>query len=498
MEKNYLKPILLRVILLVLFLAGLVIRVYDLEAFQIGDRQFRSATIARAYYYKSAEEFPEWRRQVAEISLQRAGILEPPITEVLVSSVYRLTGRVQLWISRFLISVFWVTGGIFLYKIVKRILSTGAGLFAVVYYLFTPMGVYISTGFVPDPLMIMIYLLSIFMIIQYFDYPSVSQVIVTAVVSAFAILVKPFCWPALVGVFISLAIYKNGDWRGAIDPRTLTFLVITQLPAIYYVYGIMTGELLSRQAQTSFLLDLLFTQSFWWNWALTASKVVGFTSLIVALISLPMMSNGISRVLLTGLWIGYAVIGLAFPYHIQFGPHYHSQLIIIAAISIGFFLTLITNHLKQLSDNWYWRLPLLVAIGLMALYNLRGIRAVLLAEDRFQGEEMIAQEIGEIVHHSTKNVFLAPSYGTRLEYYGELSGSYWPRNVSDRDRALGIKRTLSVEDRINMLDFSPENFIITDFQEYDTHHIDLKEYLEENCSLVIESDKYLIYNNCRK
>jgi hypothetical protein len=105
----------------------------------------------------------------------------------------------------------------------------------------------------------------------------------------------------------------------------------------------------------------------------------------------------------------------------------------------------------------------------------------------------VAQEIGKTVGHSSKTVFLAPYYGRPLEYYGELTGVYWPRGIKDWALKRPGERALSVEERFNAIDFSPEYFIITDFEEFEKHHADLKAFLAKNAPLIVKNDRYLIY-----
>jgi hypothetical protein len=136
--------------------------------------------------------------------------------------------------------------------------------------------------------------------------------------------------------------------------------------------------------------------------------------------------------------------------------------------------------------------PVIGAVMLITLFNVRDIRRSLATPRKLESEE-IGQEIGRIVGHSSRVVYVAPGYGTPLEYYAELSGEYWPRRTSDRHRALGHEREQSVEQRLAALDFAPEYFVITDFDEFNRHHTDLKEFLADNYPLLAESDNYLVY-----
>jgi 4-amino-4-deoxy-L-arabinose transferase-like glycosyltransferase len=110
---------------------------------------------------------------------------------------------------RLLSSIFWLIGAIFLYGIVKRLISIDAAVFSITYYLFVPLGVIVSLSFLPDPMMIMMFLLSLLTILRFYEQPSNSRLVISAIFSGLAILVKPFCLFTIFGAFISLAIYKK-------------------------------------------------------------------------------------------------------------------------------------------------------------------------------------------------------------------------------------------------------------------------------------------------
>jgi hypothetical protein len=461
--------------------------------------------------------------------------------ELLVSLIYRTVSGEHLWLARLLASAFWLVGGVFLFKVAERIVSFEAAIFSTAYYLFVPLGVMASRSFQPDSLMILIFLFGLFAIVRHYDQPSTFRLVMAASISGFAILVKPLVLFALLGAFCLVAISRrattppswgdsnvnenggrgdigrlshhdeaprNGVFIAArslkwvIDGQILIFIVVSLSPtALYYGYGISIIDSLESQAQGSFLPQLLLSPEYWKQWLLTAAGAVGSTALIAGLLGLPMLRKGVSRALLIGLWIGYAVFCMVFTNHVRFASYYHLQLVIIVALSFGPIITLILNHLRQLSNRWYWWLPVIGALLLVTLLDIRDIRLRhRLAAYRNLESVETAQEIGEIVGHSTQNVYLASHYGMPLEYYGELSGEYWPRRISDRDRALGRwgERGLTVEERFQALDFVPEYFIITHFNELNRHHADLKEYLSNNCPLVAESDQYLIYGACTK
>jgi len=481
------------IVVLVFILAGAIRVLYLNTPGMAIDREFHSALIARSYYYQMTDSVAEWRRDVALVSKQRAGVIEPPIMEVLASLLYRLVNREQLWLARLLASVFWLVGGIFLFKIVERIESFEAAIFSTAYYLFVPLGVMISRSFQPDSLMIMMFIISLFIIVWYFERPTLIRFVTAASFSSFTIFIRPFVLFPLLGAYSALAIIRSRSLKRVVDTRFFVYIVVILLPtALFYGYGIFVTGYIKREVGLVILPLLLLSSDYWKQWLLTAANAVGYTALIAALVGLPMLRKGLPRALLIGLWTGYAVFCLVFSNHIRFASYYHLQLVVIVALSFAPIITLVANYLRQVSKPWYWWLPVIGALLLVIFFNIRDIRRSLATPRKLESEE-IGQEIGRIVGHSHRVVYVAPAYGTPLEYYAELSGEYWPRRTSDTDRALGYEREQSVEQRLAALDFGPEYFVITDFDEFNRHHADLKEFLVDNYPLLAESDNYLIY-----
>jgi 4-amino-4-deoxy-L-arabinose transferase-like glycosyltransferase len=491
------RPVPHLMLLAFLFVIALAIRIHYLDASRhVAEVQFRAALIARAYFFNMEDSIPDWRREANINSLQGLRHKEPSIMEFAVALIYRFVGREDLRIPRALASVLWLVGGIFLYKIAKGITSRNTAVISTAYYLFVPVGVIVSTSFQPDPLMIMVFIISIYTILRHDEQPSPLRLAIAATVSALAILVKPLVLFAISGAFVALAIHREGSFKRAVDRYFVIYSILSLLPTgLYYGHGILAGGSLATQAEVSFLPQLWLSGDYWREWMLTATSAVGLTPFLAALIGVPMSRSGAVRALLTGLWGGYVVFCLVFSYHIRFAGYYHLQLIPIIALSFAPLGDLFLHHVKRLFVQWYWFLPVFGALLLLALFTFREIRGTLSSCAAIESEE-VSREIGDIVNHSNKTVYIASYYGRPLEYYGEMSGSYWPRSVSDTDRALGRGHERSIEERLDALGFTPEYFVIADFQEFDNHHGDLKEYLADNCALIAENAQYFIYGAC--
>jgi hypothetical protein len=494
-----------------MFLVACVVRIGAFaDARFIAERQFRSALIARAFYLEHVESVPEWRREVASVSKRRMGRLEPPIMEHIVATGYRLVGGGHLWIARMLATAFWLTGGALLFVLVSRLASVDAALYGTAFYLFVPVGVQVSVSFLPDSLMIMLFIGSLLTIVRYSKASSWGGLILAGLVSGLCVLTKPLCLFAIVGGFVALRIEERGVRRALLDSHSSVFVSFVLLPACaYYVYGIFSGGYLSQQAQ-SIAPGLLLQPRFWTSWLRTAVRVIGSAPLLLAMAGVLFLRESFARAMLSGLWVGYVIFCLVFSYHIRFAGYYHTHLTVIVALTLGPAVALVVDHaLRAPIGRWRWA-PVVAAFLIVTFVGRDAIRERLGGQRSFERPE-VAQEIGELVGHSTRTVYVAPYYGIPLEYYGELSGIQWPRQTGDVDRAIRGReaRVRSVDERLRSLrseieirtggtetQFTPEYFVITDFREFERHHDDLRAYLTGNCQRVAENDRYIIYRSC--
>jgi hypothetical protein len=104
------------------------------------------------------------------------------------------------------------------------------------------------------------------------------------------------------------------------------------------------------------------------------------------------------------------------------------------------------------------------------------------------------REIGELVHHSTRTIFLSADYGVPLEYHGLLSGVPWPLASDLEWERLAGRRSPGAEERFrtSFATASPEYFIVEDLHEYEQQP-DLRRFLSTS-PIVSQSDRYLVFN----
>ena len=130
--KPLLKPWLTTALLVVLFVAGLGIRLYDLtdlpnDFYMV--RQYHSLVIARGMYYAHLTTVPAWQRSMAVAQWKGEGLIEPPIMESIVALTYNLTG-VQTWMGRLYASLFWLIGGFAIWLLAKEMSMRYGGIIA--------------------------------------------------------------------------------------------------------------------------------------------------------------------------------------------------------------------------------------------------------------------------------------------------------------------------------------------------------------------------------
>ena len=483
-------------IISVLFIAAFAIRVYPIYKSPrlVGPRQYRCAIIARDYFFETLQSIPDWERKIASINKDAEGIYEPPIMELLASLGYRIAGGEYLWIPKMLSVIFWLGGGVFLYALTRGLISSAAAIFSTAFYLFLPFGIAYSQSFAPDPLMLCLFIASIWAISRYHIQPSRTRLAIATALSAAAMFVKPVCLFAIFATFILANISRQGIRKTLTDLNFILFGIGSFLPtALFYFYGIYVGTALRDVAEQSFFPSLYFSTAFWLGWLNQIDIVIGSITFILALWGVSLFREGLPRALILGLWIGYVLFCLTFNEQIHSYGYWNLQLIPIVALSIAPVADLILSHLAQTWTQWQWRLAFLGLFLFLSLVSIREVRREIRSKDPFPVK--VAQEIGAITQHSTNTILLSEEYGKILKYYGEISGKVWPSPWTFIERQIKGQPIPTAKERLDSLirQFSPRYFIITAFEEYEDEQ-DLKQYLEGAFPIAKKTSDYLIFD----
>ena len=487
-------------VLMLLFLAALGIRLYhstDPPLEFHATRQYRSLIIARASYFNHLISIPNWKKEVAACSRENQGLLEPPIMEAVTALGYHVLGGERVWLPRFLSSLFWLTGGCFVYLIGKRIADADAALFAVGFYLLLPFAVVASRSFQPDPLMVMLILASVWAIVRYDSTPSRAWLARAAGLSSLAFLIKPGGVFVPLATFASLASHRHGIRRGVGSLHFLIFVAITLVPTLLvYGYGVATGVFLVNEAQKTVLPQLWVSPFFWRGWLMQIETTVGFVCFIGALLGTFCFRAGLPRTLMLSLWGGYGAFALALNYNLATHNYYQLQLIPIVGLALGPIVVLLMSRIHEFQPSRQVRLAIWGIWCLAVALSLAGARARII-DPSAERKVAIQEAIGAEVHHSRKTIFLSADYGVPLEYHALICGRSWPLSWDlEWERLAGVP-VLGAQERFSRryAQDLPQYFIVEDIQEF-AKQPDLGRFLSQ-FPIVAQSEDYVIYNLTR-
>ena len=498
----FFKPWQMTLLVIVLFCAALGIRLYDLtdlpnDFYMV--RQYRGLVIARGMYYAGLEDVEEWQRQFAVAQWQGEGMIEPPILEGLVSLTYHVIDE-QLWVGRLFSSLFWLAGALALWLLAVDLAMKNGGLIGLAYFLILPFGIIASRTFMPDPLMVALMAWSIWALHRWEMRRTWKMALLAGVLTGLAILVKSVIVFPLFGAAAALILSRASFKKMILNWQTWAVAGIAALPTIiYYIYGLFIEGSLGGQFSLRFFPEMLSDHSFYARWLFLMAGFTGFLALFLSWTGILLFRTRSSRFMLIGLWIGYAVYGLFFPYHFLTHDYYHLPLLPIIAIGLipsaeAFFEQLVrfgANHEGGLGIRWHraaLACLLLFAVA-MQMWNARNT----LARDSFRHEAAYWQELGQVIGHDEAIIQLSGDYGSRLAFFGWVGGRKWPMVADMNLRELAGQER---EDFTALFARQTEGsslFVVTSLPELENQP-ELGQFLAAHYPLIAEGDGYLIYD----
>jgi hypothetical protein len=466
-------------------------------------RHYRSAMIARDFYYHVAPGVPAHAIEVADANfhMQQAG--EPPLMEWLACLSYLLVGREEVAIPRALAAIAWVLGAIPLWLVTRRFASAAGALAACTLHLFLPFGIVASRNFMPDALMTLVTLFALLALLRHHEQPESRRRSAAIAVVGLALFVKPMSVFLTIPVLLGLYSWRHsrrapGGSRAPGGARAWSdlalMLALCFVPAVlYYGWTALFGSLIKDQAHMRFVPDLLLTKFFWNGMLTQIQRVFTLPVAIVGWLGIAFAARGPARVVLASLWIGYAAFAIAFTYHMPTHDYYHWPYVPIIALGAGIVVTRLEGVLARVAP------PVLVAavlaIGCVGI-AIAGTRA---AWPRLHVRNAAAQlaqyrEIGELAEHDTRVLFLDLEYGYPLMYHSEVSGDAWPNQDDLAAENLGGRPALDAKARFarDYEDFKPRFFVVTDLESLDAQP-DLKSVLAERTEVVRQTPGYHVY-----
>ncbi|NOH00683.1 MAG: hypothetical protein HND47_01255 [Chloroflexi bacterium] len=502
-EIPFFSPTARKIALLIVFVLGIAIRLYDLTDLPLefhSTRQLLSALKARGMYYETRTDvLPEERAFAVQQWKFRASV-EPELFERIVAWTYPFTGE-KVWIARIYSSAFWVIGGIFLYLLARRLTSDDGAIAATALYLFLPYAVIASRSFQPDPLMTMLIVMFLWAVWEWssltpsFGHPSPNgreagvRAILAGLFGGAAIFVK---FPAaffVVGGGLGAALSRGSVKEALKNPQVYVMTLLGILPGVgYLIYGVFIAGYLGQQFGGRFIPALFLDPSYYLGWLNMLNLTLGGFVLTLALLGLFFFDKE-KRRFLSGLWAGYALFGLYFNYHISTHDYYSLPLIPVAALSIAPLADLLLAKLAQLTPTRLTRLSsfLFLFIGLLAVaWNTRSqLNAVDYRPEATMWAEIAQRTDGYNLAGLTQD------YGARFAYWGWRNITSWP-SYGDLRYADERGGNRDLEELFAEITSKKDLFIVTDFDDLDRQPF-LKEKLK-SFPVFAEGDRYVIYD----
>ncbi|MEE3233807.1 MAG: glycosyltransferase family 39 protein [Candidatus Latescibacterota bacterium] len=216
---------------------------FTLRIFEIGEplidkqawRQADTAAVARNFFeedFDISSPRVDWRGN-------GSGVVEMnfPLYPYLVSLGYETLGGVHEWLGRLLSAFFSVLTSIVLFFLVRNIgFSSSVGLWAMFFFLVTPLSVFFGRAFLPESLML---LLSVSSILTFKRWTESEQIIYYLC----AVLLAPLCYlvkiPTLYLGFPLVAIaLSQWGWKFIYHRLLWVYLFVSLLPsAIWYLHA---------------------------------------------------------------------------------------------------------------------------------------------------------------------------------------------------------------------------------------------------------------------
>lgn len=481
-------------ILVAILVCGFGTRLYDLTDPPLDyapSRQLRSAIIARAIYYRTADGFSDWERDVVLKQQSSQEMLEPEILENLIAFTYMLVGGEHVWIARIYSSLFWVLGGLALYALTREMVSDDGAVIALLYYLFVPFGLLASRTFQPDPLMTAVIICAWWSFQKWSRERSWRWAWIAGLAAGGAIMIKS---TAVFFLFFGMAavLLSEIKLRDLLkDLQIWLIAVIASIPLVLYnLYGFFVTEGLKGTLKGRLFSSQLWGKpDFYADWLGTTVKVMGHPVIVsIALLGLFFLQKKIYRRFLIGTWIGFVVYGFAVSYYVTTHSYYLLPIIPLGAITIGASADWVFNGLKK------FRLTKLMWVGtlLAIIIGSAGGYYIYNSED-YRHEPDYYSRVASYVSPYDSVIALSQDYGFRLAYYGLINVQPWSRLdnlVADGNKTLDQTH---YSNRFKEVMEKYDYFIVTRMKDF-RQQTNLQSELTEHYPVLVEGGGFMIFD----
>lgn len=222
----------------VLVVFGLTIRMFELKEPLIDKQAWRqtdTAAVARNFFEEDISILSprvDWRGNgTGEVEMNF------PLFPYLVSLGYKILGGVHEWLGRLLSAFFSVLTSVIIFSLMRNMgFSVSSGLWAMFFFLVTPLSVFFGRAFLPESLMILLSVSSILTFKYWTESERISHYIFAIMIAALCFLVKI---PTLyIGFPLIVIAFSKWKWSFIGQPLLWIYLILSVLPsALWYAHA---------------------------------------------------------------------------------------------------------------------------------------------------------------------------------------------------------------------------------------------------------------------
>jgi 4-amino-4-deoxy-L-arabinose transferase-like glycosyltransferase len=495
--KRFPRPSIWFLTLVLLLALGGLLRLLDITDPPLDfhpSRQLRNSLVARNIYYSLLPSATTEQRELTASFARSVGQYEPPVSESLVALTYLVTGGENYAVARVWGTLFWLAAGIALFDLMRRAASPWAALIGLAYYLVLPFSVQASRSFQPDPLMTSLFVIGIYFLYRWSDFP---------LVQGEGQGVRSWKWAILAGIFLGLATFVKIVIAFFVGSAAITLVLFTlkkdfwkskqvwAMAALMVIPAFVFYILLNQGRSTEYffawtvtLIKLITSADFYSKWLAFLGSLFGLTVIFLSLAGV-LVSTPRLRWLLISLWVGYVLYGLTLPFQMYTHSYYHIQLIPILALGLA---SAVNPLIERVSgQGLIWRVGVIALIASVIGYQSWVARSVLIAED-FRHEPAFWEQVGNVIPSDADVIALTQDYGYRLMLFGWRKVSLW-RLSTDLSEARGGQQDAG---DFAYLTEGKEYFLVTAFGQLEKQP-DLKEILSQY-PIAAEGDGYVLYD----
>ena len=486
------------IVLITLLVLGFGLRLIDLTDPPLDfhpTRQLRAAIIARGMYY---EMTPDADPILSAKAMQLRATLEsyePQIFERLTALSYLVIGSETLWTARLFAILFWCLGGVFLFDLARRMVSWDGGLVALAFYLLLPLAIDASRSFQPDPLVTLWIIVSLWTTYRWNQRRTWHWALATGIVVGLTLLIKPtavfFLAPAVTLLVLNIwglrMVFRRWEvW--------VAFILVVLIPGSFYVAQKGQSAMNYIGFWTGSFYNLWMEPAFYVQWLKTLDRLFNLALLVAGLASVALFPTRGQRNAIFGMWLGYGVYGLYFPFQIRTHEYYSLMFVPVVALSLAPLGQQLIHTIRP--RPLFWRAVATAAVLVGAAYPVWITYTGLIGVD-YATEAAAWTNMGEQLPQDGQIIALTHDYGYRLGYYGWRHVQVWP-NTDEQDMLAQRVSSNSGSDEEFEQEFitrtqGMDYFLITRFDQLEAQPL-LKDYLYTHYLIAATGDGYLLFN----